>query len=174
MAKSVSPIGRVSYPYVFEPQTNDNGTKSYSVVLMFDKTADLSEMKAAAAKAEKEFLKGKKTPPGWKNPFRDGDEKNHEGKHPEYAGKVYISFRANENRKPQVVDAMRESIGQQDFYAGCFARVSYDCYAFDKNGNRGVAFSLGNIQKVRDGEPLDGRTKAEDDFDAVDQSASLF
>ena len=32
------------------------------------------------------------------------------------------------------------------------------------NGNRGVACGLGNIQKVRDGEPLGGKSSAADDF----------
>ena len=40
-------------------------------------------------------------------------------------------------------------------------------YGFNSNGNRGIAAGLGNIQKLRDGEPLGGRTNAEDDFDAV-------
>ena len=37
-------------------------------------------------------------------------------------------------------------------------------YAFNSNGNKGIACGLGNIQKIRDGEPLGGRTNAADDF----------
>ena len=33
---------------------------------------------------------------------------------------------------------------------------------------KGIAAGLGNIQKLRDGESLGGRTNAEDDFDAVE------
>lgn len=174
--KPTSPIGRVSYPYVFNPQTNDEDKKTYSLTLLFDKTADLSEMRKAAADAEKEFLKGKKPPAGWRSPFRDGDEKNADGEHPEYAGKIYVSFRATESRKPQVVDAQLNPISQEsgEFYAGCFAKVSYSAYGYKVKGNQGVAFGLGNIQKVRDGEPLDGRTTAENDFDAVDDSKAMF
>ena len=36
------------------------------------------------------------------------------------------------------------------------------------NGNKGIAAGLGNIQKVRDGEPLGSRMNAKDEFDAVD------
>lgn len=182
-SKPVSPIGRVSYPYVFNAQENKNEDgsirKSYSVVLLFDKTADLSAMKAEYERVKKEYLakefKGKE-PPGFKNPFRDGDEKNFDGNSPEYAGMTYISFRAQENRKPQVVDAALRQITQESgqFYAGCYAKVSFSCYGYNTKGNKGVAFSLGNIQKVRDGEPLDGRTTAENDFEAVDDSAALF
>ena len=40
-------------------------------------------------------------------------------------------------------------------------------YGFNNNGNRGIAAGLGNIQKLRDGESLGGRSNAEEDFDAV-------
>lgn len=38
----------------------------------------------------------------------------------------------------------------------------------ESNGNKGIAAGLGNIQKVRDGEPLGSRMNAKDEFDAVD------
>lgn len=46
--------------------------------------------------------------------------------------------------------------------------MSITLYAFNSNGNRGIACGLGNIQKVADGEPLGGRSRAEDDFTAFD------
>jgi hypothetical protein len=52
-------------------------------------------------------------------------------------------------------------------YSGVYARVSINFYAFNSNGNKGIACGLGNIQKVRDGEPLGGKSKAEDDFDEL-------
>ena len=39
---------------------------------------------------------------------------------------------------------------------------------------RGVACGLGNIQKIRDGEPLGGHTNASNDFDAVDDGDEDF
>ena len=44
--------------------------------------------------------------------------------------------------------------------------MSINFYAFNSNGNRGIACGLGNIQKIRDGETLSGRTSAADDFTA--------
>lgn len=41
-------------------------------------------------------------------------------------------------------------------------------YGFNNNGNRGIAAGLGNIQKLRDGESLGGRSSADEDFDAVE------
>ena len=53
-------------------------------------------------------------------------------------------------------------------YSGCYGRISVNFYGFNSNGNHGIAAGLGNIQKLRDGESLGGRTNAEDDFDAVE------
>lgn len=52
-------------------------------------------------------------------------------------------------------------------YSGCYARVSLNFYAFNSNGNKGVAYGLGNIQKIRDGESFGGRSSATDDFGTV-------
>lgn len=45
-----------------------------------------------------------------------------------------------------------------------YARVSVSFYSFNSNGNKGIACSLNNIQKLRDGVPLGGKSRAEDDF----------
>ena len=37
---------------------------------------------------------------------------------------------------------------------------------FNSNGNRGIACGLNNLQKISDGEPLGGKSRAEDDFDS--------
>lgn len=39
-----------------------------------------------------------------------------------------------------------------------------ELYSFNNNGNRGIAAGLGNIQKLRDGESLGGRSNAEEDL----------
>ena len=54
-----------------------------------------------------------------------------------------------------------------------YAHVSLSFYAFNTNGNRGVACGLGNIQKVRDGEPLGGRTNAASEFETLDDEDFL-
>jgi len=63
------------------------------------------------------------------------------------------------------VDRQVEPILQRsEIYSGVYARVSINFYAFNSNGNKGIACGLSNIQKVRDGEPLGSRTNAVDDF----------
>jgi hypothetical protein len=49
-------------------------------------------------------------------------------------------------------------------YSGVYARASVNFYAFNSNGNKGIACGLNNIQKLRDGQPLGGKSRAEDDF----------
>lgn len=46
-------------------------------------------------------------------------------------------------------------------------------YGFNTNGNRGIAAGLGNIQKLRDGEPLGGRVNAEEEFETYDDDDFL-
>ena len=170
----VSPIGRVSYPSVFEANEYE-GKRNYQLTLLFDKkTVDLAEMKAEAARVAKEKF-GKDIPKNFDNPIRDGDEKAEETGHEEYRGCWYIRFKRPEKRgKPEVVDQRKEDIAADsgDFYAGCYARVSFTCFAWDgkKKGDGGVSFSLGNIQKAKDGESFDGRTKAENDFDEMEDT----
>ena len=43
------------------------------------------------------------------------------------------------------------------------------CY--NQNGNKGIGCGLGNVQKLEDGQPLDGRTTAAEDFGAPIQPA---
>ena len=69
--------------------------------------------------------------------------------------------------QPQIVDQNVQPItDESQVYSGCYGRVSVNFYAFNTNGNRGVAAGLGNIQKLRDGEALGGGVSAVADFGA--------
>ena len=65
-------------------------------------------------------------------------------------------------------------LDRNEVYSGCYARVSISLYPFNTNGNKGIACGLGNIQKIADGEPLGGRTRAEDDFEAYEDEDDDF
>ncbi len=73
---------------------------------------------------------------------------------------------ANSLTPPQIVDEnVAPILDRAQVYSGCFARVSLTFYAFNTNGNKGIACGLGNIQKTRDGEPLGGgHVSAQSDF----------
>lgn len=168
MSNIITPEFRVSFPQILEPRLNDlNGKMEYSLVALFPKGADLSALKAAAAAAAKEKW-GDKLPANMRSPFRDQAEKEKDGKLPAgmEAGAIFMSLKANQ--RPGLVDAkVQPIIDASDFYAGCWARAQVRAFAYDNKGNRGVSFGLQNVQKMREGEPLGSRVRAEDAFEAV-------
>ncbi|WP_278600881.1 ssDNA-binding protein, partial [Clostridium tertium] len=75
---------------------------------------------------------------------------------------------------PQVVDSKVEPIlDQSEVYSGCYGRISVTFYGYNSNGNRGIAAGLGNIQKIKDGEPLGGRVSAVNEFGTVEDEDFL-
>ena len=168
VTKVVTGVVRLSYANVWEPKSINGGDEKYSVSIIIPKsdTKTLKDIQAAidAAIAEGVFKFGGKTPnkAALKLPLRDGDtERDDEA----YANSFFVN--ANSKTAPQIVDkAVNPILDRSEVYSGCYARVSLTFYAFNSNGNKGIACGLGNIQKVRDGAPLGGRTNAADDFGA--------
>lgn len=161
--KVVTPEFRVSFAHVFQPQSAfDNQEPKYSIVMLFPKKGtDLTQLKQLLQDAAREKW-GEKIPKPLRNPIRDGDEKDMDG----YKDHWFVS--ATSKTKPGLVDqGLQPILSAEDFYSGCYARATVTAFAYDKAGNRGIAFGLQNIQKLRDGEPFSGRTKPENDFDAV-------
>lgn len=160
--KIYSPVGRVSFPYVFE-KNDYNDPPKYELTLLFPPGTDLSELKNAARAAAREKW-GDSMPKGLRSPFRDAGEKDGiDGYEP---GWTFIAFRTT--RKPGVVDKnVAPIIDPEEFYPGCWARVTCNPYAYARKGNSGVAFGLNNVQKMKDDESFQGGTAAEEDFDPV-------
>lgn len=171
-----TPVFRVSYPNVFEAKLNKlSNQPEFSIEAIFDKDADLSDLKAAAQKAlVSKFGADKSTwPQGIRTPFKkhEAKAKTVGGKQvipePYVEGGIYLNLRSKQ--RPSVVDRdLTAIIDGTDFYAGCYAIASLSVYAYSKGGNNGVSFGLSNIQKFKDGDPLGGRTRPEDDFVAVE------
>ena len=62
------------------------------------------------------------------------------------------------NPAPGIVDVDHNPIlTRSEVYSGVYGRASISFYAFNSNGNKGIACGLNNLQKVRDGEPLIGK-----------------
>jgi hypothetical protein len=164
------PETRWSYANVWEPKAVNGGTPKYSVSLIIPKsdTKTLDKIKAAIQAAYEDGqskLKGngKSVPPlaAIKTPLRDGDVERPDD--PAYANAYFIN--ANNRNKPGIVDADRnEIIDHSEVYSGVYGRASINFYAFNSSGNKGIACSLNNLQKVKDGEPLGGHVSAADDF----------
>ena len=56
-----------------------------------------------------------------------------------------------------------------DVYSGMYARVTIRFFAYASSGNRGVGCGLGNVMKIREGEPLSGKSSALNDFKGLEQ-----
>ncbi len=157
---------RLSYFHGWEPVSINGGAEKYSVSVLIPKTdtetvsAINVAIDAAIEEGVAKFGGKKPNKAAIKLPLRDGDvERDDEA----YKGHWFIN--ANSTTAPQIVDRqVKPILDRSEVYSGCYARVSLNFFAFNSNGNKGIACGLGNIQKVRDGEPLGGKSTAADDF----------
>ena len=186
MAKFINPTKvitgvntRWSYVNAWEPKSINGGAPKYSVSLIIPKsdTKTIDKIQAAIQAAYDEGqgkLKGNgKSVPALsvlKTPLRDGDAERPDDE--AYADSYFIN--ANSGTAPGIVDADRQPIlDRSEVYSGVYGRASINFYAFNSNGNRGIACGLNNLQKIKDGEPLGGKSKAEDDFDTEEDDDFL-
>lgn len=164
------PQTRWSYCNAWDPKAINGGTPKYSVSLIIPKsdTKTVEKINAAIEAAYKEGqskLKGNgKSVPALsviKTPLRDGDVERPDD--PTYANAYFIN--ANSATAPGIVDAdCNPILERSEVYSGVYGRASINLYAFNSNGNRGIACGLNNLQKIANGEPLGGKSRAEDDF----------
>lgn len=173
------PNTRWSYANVWEAKSINGGTPKFSVSLIVPKsdTKTVAKIKAAIEAAYHEGeskLKGNgKSVPALsalKTPLRDGDVERPDDE--AYANAYFIN--ANATTAPGIVDADRNPImTRSEVYSGVYGRASINFYAFNSNGNKGIACGLNNLQKIRDGEPLGGKASAESDFATDDDDDFL-
>lgn len=176
MAKFINPtkvvtgICTFSYLNCWDPKAIQGGTPKYSVSLIIPKsdTRTVEKIRAAIQAAYEEGqskLKGNgKSVPALsviKTPLRDGDAERPDDE--VYKNSYFIN--ANSGTAPGIVDADRNPILERsEMYSGVKGRASINLYAYNVNGNRGIACGLNNLQKISDGTPLGGKSRAEDDF----------
>ena len=173
------PQTRWSYANVWDAKSINGGAPKYSVSLIIPKsdTKTVEKIKAAIQAAYEEGqskLKGNgKSVPALsviKTPLRDGDTERPDDE----AYKNCYFINANSATAPGIVDADRNPIMERsEVYSGVYGRASISLYAFNSNGNRGIACGLNNLQKISDGEPLGGKARAEDDFDTEEDDDFL-
>ena len=169
---------RFSYLNAWEPKSINGGTPKYSgsLIISKDDVKTLADVRAAIQAAYEEGqakLRGNgKTVPALsvlKTPLRDGDLERPDD--PAYANAYFIN--ANSGTAPGIVDAdCNPILERSEIYSGIYGRASITFYAFNSNGNKGIACGLNNIQKLRDGEPLGGKSRAEDDFADADNETN--
>ena len=166
---------RWSYANVWEPKSINGGAPKYSVSLIIPKsdtktvTAVKNAIQAAYDEGQSKLKGNSKSVPelsAIKNPLRDGDAERPDDE--AYKDSYFIN--ANSATAPGIVDAARQPILERsEVYSGVYGRASINFYAFNSNGNKGIACGLNNLQKISDGEPLGGKTRAEDDFADEDE-----
>lgn len=157
---------RASYVHVAEPSSMNGNDPKYSMAVIIPKEdkETLSLINKAIDQAITDGIPkfgGKRPNKGaLKLPLRDGDVERDDDA---YKDSFFIN--CNNKTQPQVVDASRHQVDPVVIYSGCYCRVAISFFAFSVQGNRGIAAALGNIQFLRDGEPLGGaRITAADDF----------
>lgn len=166
---------RWSYANVWQPKSINGGTPKYSVSLIIPTKTDTdtvnkvkSAIQAAYDEGESKLKGSGKSVPSLsviKTPLRDGDLERPDDE--AYKNAYFIN--ANSSTAPGVVDADRQPIiDTSEVYSGVYGRASINFYAFNSNGNKGIACGLNNLQKIKDGEPLGGKSRAEDDFADAD------
>ena len=173
------PRTRWSYANVWDPKSINGGAPKYSVSLIIPKsdTKTIAKIEAAIQAAYEEGeskLKGSgRSVPALsvlKSPLRDGDAERPDDE--AYKNSYFVN--ANSSTAPGIVDADKNPILERsEVYSGVYGRASVNFYAFNSNGNKGIACGLNNLQKISDGEPLGGKSRAEDDFDTEDDDDFL-
>jgi hypothetical protein len=166
---------RLSYFHGWEPASINGGEPKYSVSVLIPKTdketinAISKAVDAAIEDGVAKFGGKKPNKAALKLPLRDGDMEREDE-----AYKDHYFINANSKTAPQIVDkAVKPILDREEVYSGCYARVSLNFYAFNSNGNKGVACGLGNIQKIKDGESLGNRSTAAEDFTTLDDDDFL-
>jgi hypothetical protein len=161
-----TPKFRLSFPNLFQARAAVQGQEpKFSLVMIFEKGTDLAVLKqeVLAAAAEKWGADQSKWPKNITWPFRKGSEKAELG-YP--TDSIFAS--ASSKMKPGVVDENVQPVMDPNaIYGGCYARATVTTYAWEYMGKAGVSFGLRNVQKWGDGEPFAGKSKPEDDFDAI-------
>lgn len=158
--KYVTPELRLSYCHLFKPRAikaGDDPKYSVSILIPKSDTKIIKAINDAVAQCTAENQDTLKAKKGLKHPLRDGDEKDS----PEYEDHFYLS--AVSKDKPLILDENRQPILEsREIYSGMYGRVSFNFFAFNTAGNKGIACGLNAVQKTEDGEPL-GATYTEDD-----------
>ena len=161
---------RISFANIWEAKSINGGEEKYSVSCIIPKSDKATLMKIhKAVEAAKEAGKAKrwggKIPANLKLPLRDGDIDRPDDE--AYADAMFIN--ATSKEAPQIVDRkVQPVLDPMDCGSGDYCNVSVNFYAFNANGNRGVAAGLGNVQLVRSGERLAGKASASSDFTEMD------
>lgn len=166
---------RINFPHLFEAHTNfEDQEPKFSCMILIPKTDKLTikalrEAEKAATEEATQNKWGGKTPRNLHSIIKDADEDGTAEDYPEREGCLY--FTASSKTAPHVVDKrVNPILDQSEVYSGVYAKVSLRAYGYSVGRNKaGVTYGLNGVQVVAHGEPLGGRSRAEDDFSEMDE-----
>jgi len=180
----ITPLMRISFPYIFEPKANLSGVMKYSCSLLISKD-DVAGVNALQETVNKAIAKGKekvwegKLPKFRYDPIRDGDKELESGEKTDPVYKNTLFINCSSDTAPQVVQASASGpkplLDTSALFAGCWVRADINAFPYKRAGNAGVGWGLNNLLLVKEDTRLDGRMRATDAFAeyGVDESATM-
>lgn len=190
-----SPIGRVSWPFVFgDGDPKAQGPSKYGLTLMLPKnvkafkTLGINPAKAKQIVAsveefveqvreQAEALAKAKFKNKWQNtrydPVLDGDEKveSWDGNANFWLIRCKTKFKPKV-RQPKAEDGFitdGDDDPQKGFYPGCWARVAINLFTYNVGGNQGVGIGLASVQKAWNDDPFQmGGYEFDDDIEELE------
>lgn len=178
--KVVTPVFRLSFPHLFEAQSYDGGEPKFggSAVWRPSEFSELDKKRWAVMtsllndKAIEGFKKPwKELPENIKRGLRKGEEKaDLEG----YGPGTWFANITSKMRPGIVLQDGKTKVNEEngnldEIYPGCYCRATVTAYFYSNKG-KGVALGINNLQKVKDGDRLDSRTDAAEDFEGAEDS----
>lgn len=168
----ITPLSRLSFPNLQKPRPNKKGDaadkkKKYGASLLIPPGFSLKLLKADVERAIEDKW-GEKRPKSLKLPFLEAGDFEYEGYE-----RGWTLIRATCDVKPGVIDGLEgiKIVDEDDeaIYPGRWCVASIRAFAYDVDGNRGIAFGLGNVRLLHHDESLGGRVSVEQEFDVAEE-----
>lgn len=167
---------RLSYPHLFQPQPGkDGGAAKYGCTILIPKS-DTATVQQVNSAIQAEWAAATQPNGAWKGAqppqptitLYDGDQPQKSGEPWGDECKGCYVLRTSCNNKPDVVDEFgNKALDASKFYAGCYCYFSINFSAYDTKGNKGIGAFLNCVMFAQDGEPLEARASAKDDFASI-------
>ena len=165
---------RTSFVNVFTPRPNMQGDLKYNLSMIFDNKEDIAEIIQIVREVATQHWGT--IPKTLKVPWSNGNDKKDK-----QTGEVYVGYenkivvQTSSKQRVGIVDCVIDPATEklhvlttdEEFYGGCYAAATITAYTWENIGGQGVSIGLQNVQKIGDGEPFSGKSKAEDDFSPI-------
>lgn len=162
---TVTPRFRGAFVNLFAPKKKKKETDKdkFGLTMLFEEGEDLEEIKGLATQlmTDKFGADKKKWPKGFKKPWRDQEEKEHDNDNA--TGETYDGFVAGRlfmngtsNNQPEVVNEdVKPILKTSEVYSGAYYIAHITLFWYD-NESKGIGVSINTVQKVDEGEVMGG------------------